>query len=432
MTQPAQTLGNRYPISQDYKIVSFNRPIQWTRTDDEIWLLNPPRKYIFNTNQLQSDQLKPYIDTISDLKNSRHFKPLNANAQLRGTRILVERFRDRGVGDMLFMTGPLNYIQHITGGTAHIDMYGLVDRSTILGNNDSLAYEGVLAGPIHYEDLLSYNYHWFVDTLTEHDETKDQLNVYDALYRQLGLDPGKIEARFKRPFMKLVRKDYEDLDSLYYMIARERGIDLRITPYYVLAPSAVSPLRVASYSMWLKLAQELSKVRPVLFVGNVMGDSQMPSAGMSFGQFYQSAGSLGHKIVNIMGNTSVRVVSALISRAVAAVTLDSGLLYVAQALNIPTVSLWGTHAPHTRIGYDSNYMRWSIHKKGTCPASPCYAYAGFPLNRCVRKEGQVICEPLLAIDISDIIGKITEIEQATMMNPITATMNPTTAEVAKT
>ncbi len=414
--------GTRTPISQEYKIVSFNRPLQWSRSDDEIWMLNPPRKYILNTNQLQSEALSSYILEISDLKTARHYVPLHVpGTQLRGKRILIERFRDRGIGDLLFMTGPLSYLHHITGGAVHIDFYGLVDRAVILRHHPAITYEGILAGPIQYSDLPEYSAHWFVDTLTEHDETKDQLNVYDALYRQIGIDPNKIEPRFKRPSMALVPEDFANLDSLYYMVFRERAIDLRVTPYYVLAPSAVSSLRLAPYAFWLQLAQELSKARPVVFVGNVLGDQQMPSAGMTFGQFYSAAGNLGPRVINLMGNTSIRVVAALLSKATAAVTLDSGLLYVAQALNVPTVSLWGTHAPHTRIGYDQAYMRNAVWKKSACPAAPCYAYAGFPYAKCVRGASQTLCEPLAQVDLSEVVGKITDIENSLKPVQLTAT-----------
>ncbi len=416
VSQINQPQGNRRPICQDYKIVTFRSPVQWTRSDDEVWMLNPPRRYILNANQLE--RLTGHIDQISDLKNSKHHRPLQAGVQLRGARILVERYRDRGIGDMLFMTGPLSYIQHLAGGQAHIDMYGLVDRMTIMTHHPTLAYGGVMAGPIQYDDLPHYQWHWFVDSLTEHDETKDQLNVYDALYRQLGIDPNTVPPRFKRPSINLVKQDFSDLDSLYFMVMTQRNIDLRVTPYYVLAPTSYSSLRTAPYSMWLSLAQELSKVRPVIFVAHVVGDGQMPSAGMSFGSFYQAAGNLGPRVINLMGNTSVRVVAALMSKAVAAVTLDSGLLYVAQALNVPTVSLWGTHAPVTRIGYDQAYMRYAIHKRAACPSSPCFAYSGFPVDRCVRRDQQAVCEPLAAVVPSEILAKIAEIERAQMPTPM--------------
>ncbi|HNL70532.1 MAG TPA: glycosyltransferase family 9 protein, partial [Leptospiraceae bacterium] len=61
-----------------------------------------------------------------------------------------------------------------------------------------------------------------------------------------------------------------------------------------------------------------------------------------------------------------------------AVTLDSGLLYVAEALRVPTISLWGTHAPAVRLGYDPAYMDLAIWPRENCGAAPCFAYANFP------------------------------------------------------
>lgn len=410
----ASPQGSRLAHASDYKIVTFDRPLQWSRSEDEVWLLNPPRRYVLAANQL-TDSIRPYIDTVSDLKTGRHYKPLNLHSRLKGAKILVERHRDRGLGDMLFMTGPLSYIQHMAGGEAQIDMYGLVDRSVILNGHPALSYGGaVLGGPIHYDDLPLYDYHWFVDSVTEYDETKDQHNVYDALYTQLGIDPLAVPPKFKRPSLTLAKRDFSDLDSLYHMVAATRNLDLRVLPYYVLAPVSYSSLRVAPYRLWLELAKELSKARPVVLVGHIPGDGQMPSAEMSFGAFYQQLNQMGPRVLNLIGNTSIRVVAALVSRALAAVTLDSGLLYVAQALNIPTVSLWGTHAPSTRIGYDQAYMRYAIHKRAACPAAPCYAYAGFPYTRCARGEQQQVCEPLKAILPSDVLSKLTEIEKEQM------------------
>ncbi len=407
--QPAATPGgDRTPVATDFKIVTFKRPLQWTRSDDEVWLLQPPRRYILNAAHLEG--LRGHIDSISDLKNARHYRPLHVGAPLRGANILVERYRDRGVGDLLFMTGPLSYINHLSGGTANIDMFGLVDRATVLTHHPALRFGGAMAGPVLYDDLPHYQWHWFVDSLTEYDETKDQQNVYDALYKQLGVDPNLVPPVYKRPSMTLVKQDYSDLDSLYYIVMQQHAQDLRMLPYYVLSPVSYSSLRVAPYALWLTLAQELSKVRPVVFVGHVAGDGQMPSAGMSFGQFYQAAGKLGPRVINLMGNTSLRVVSALISKAAAMVSLDSGLLYVAQAVNTPTVSLWGTHSPASRIGYDAAYMRHAIHKKSACPYSPCYAYAGFPHDRCPGGVQQTVCAPLQAVLPSDVIVHLNEIE----------------------
>lgn len=405
---------SREMANNKYVIVTFKEPFLWSRSLDETWMFNPPRRYILN--EAQTVLLDKYIESKSELVNSRNYKPIYSGLEkLRGRRILIERFRDRGIGDHLFLTGPINYLQHLTGGQIHIDTYALNDRAMVYNNFDGLTYKRAMIGPVLYDDLPRYDYHWFVESVTEYDETPDQVNVYDALYKQLGIDPAVVSPKFKRPTMTLVKKDYEDLDSSFHMIYKKSQIDLRVTPYYVVAPLSNASLRTAAYAMWLRLVQELSRARPVLVVGHVANDGQVPSADISFGAFYQHLNHLSEnnpKILNLIGSTTVRTMAALISRATACVTLDSGPLYIAQALNVPTISLWGTHNPYTRIGYDSEYMKYAIWKRQFCKNSPCFSYARFPYEKCPKGEQQVVCEVLGAVDPAEIVTKINQIELA--------------------
>jgi len=405
----------REPINKSWVVVTFKKPLQWTRSDQEIWLFNPPLRYILNANQL--DTLKPYIDTISDLKTGRLYRPLVAGAQLHNSRILVERYRDRGIGDLLFMTGPLAYLRHLSGASCHIDVYALADRSHVLAHHPTLAYDSPLVGPIQYDSLNHYHYHWFVEHATEHDEEVDQLNVYDALYRQLGVDPNTVPVKYKRPTMRLVDKDAQDLDSLYYVIYAQRKIDLRKTAYYVVAPVSNSNLRTAPYALWLQTIRELAKVRPVVVVGKMGPDSSLPTADMSFGKFYEAVQQMSNttSVINLMGETSLRAIASLMQHAILAVTLDSGLLYVAEALRVPTISLWGTHAPAVRLGYDPAYMDLAIWPRENCGAAPCFAYANFPYKHCPRGMAQRTCEVLSAIPPEAIIEKVTAIENGKWM-----------------
>jgi len=371
-------------------------------------MLHPLRRYILNADQLE--RLMPYIETMSELKGSRHYRPLVAGAALAGTRILVYRYADRGVGDHLFMTGPLNYLRHVSGNSADITMYGLTDRHQILAFHPALKHEAVLAGPVHYDDLQYYHWHWFVETATEYDEEFDQLNVYDSLYRQMGVDPTTVDVTFKRPSMKLNDKDYRDLDQLYYFVYCNRKLDLRLTPYYVVAPTSYASLRSAPYGLWLAVIAELAKVRPVVAVGRP-GKGRMPDTDLSFGQFVGDLNKIPNT-VNLMSDIPIRTVAALVSRAICAVTLDAGILYVAQALGVPAVSLWGTHAPAVRLLYDKKYMDLAVWNREACHNSPCFSYAVFPKAKCPRGELQKVCEPLAAVKPSDVIAKVTEAEKA--------------------
>ena len=216
--------------------------------------------------------------------------------------------------------------------------------------------------------------------------------------------------RYKRPTVTLVQSDYRDLDALYATVFAKNGVDLRITPFIVLCPSAYSTLRAAPYSLWLDLARTLASKYHVILVGRTGDQGQLPSPDMSFGDFYQRAQSLAQeltpRVLNLIGPTPLRLIMALISRAMAVVSLDSGLLYVAQACRVPAVSLWGTHPPHSRLQYDPAYMRGAIWKRSACQFSPCFAYAGFPTDKCPRGSAQKVCEVLSAITVNDILEKL--------------------------
>ncbi len=402
----------RKPKDNKFVIVTFKEPFLWSRSIDETWMFNPPRRYILNANHIAP--LEKYIETVSELANSRNYRPVYSGIEkIRGKRILIERYRDRGIGDHLFLTGPMAYLQHLAGGQLHLDIYALNDRAMVFNGNPHLAYGRAMLGPVLYDDLPRYDYHWFSESVTEFDETTDQINVYDALYKQIGIDPTTVSPKFKRPVMALDKKDFTDLDSAFHMIFQKKGVDLRVNPYYVVAPLSNSTLRTAPYSLWLRTVQELAKARPVVVIGHVGNDGQIPASDMSFGQFFQALNQISEQtsnILNMIGSTTVRTMAALMARSVACVTLDSGPLYIAQALRVPTVSLWGTHNPYTRIGYDADYMKYAIWRKNCCTNSPCYAYSGFPVAKCPQGESQVLCEVLAAVNPLDIITKIEQIE----------------------
>lgn len=397
----------RKPSLAEWVIITVKKPLLWSRSPEETWMLNPRVRYIINAAQLES--LQDTILSVSELKNSRHFNPLQARRNLANSTILVERHRDRGFGDYLFLTGVLNYVKHLSGGTAQIDLYALTDRGRILENHPALSHSTPFSGPISYDNLHLYNYHWFIDSVTEYDEEKDQLNVYDALYKQLGVDPSEVSHQFKRPSISLSNQDYKDLDSLYFFIFNSKKMDLRRQGYYVVAPSTNASLRSAPYNMWLQTIHHLSKIRPVVVVGQPT-HTRVPQTDMSYGSFVSQLDSLGANVINLVGNTPIRVVSALISRANCVFSLDSGLLYVSQALRVPCISLWGPIDPFNRIGYDKEYMDLSIWNREACSFAGCSAYHSFPEHKCPRGESQHICEPLYRVHPQQILDKLKVVE----------------------
>jgi hypothetical protein len=402
------------PLVTSWVIVTFKKPLQWSRADDEVWMFNPHVRYVLNHHQLEG--LKPFIATISELKTGGNYRQLNSSTPLQGARILIERYRDRGIGDLLFLSGVLQYIYDMSGSTSIIDLYALTDRAGVLrfhpalGNSAAGDPYGPLAGPILYDSLPHYTAHWFIEQVTEYVEEPDQLNVYDQLYRQLGIDPKNVAPKYKRPYVYYSQSDWRDLDSIYATAYGTQQVDLRVTPYIVLCPAAYGSLRSAPYRMWLALAQALSDKFVVCFVGRTSDQGQLPAPDITFGEFYQEVDALTKKnpkrIFNLIGPTPLRPMMAFVARSTALVSLDSGMLYVAQAARVPAVSLWGTHAPHARLLYDGPYMRGAVWKRESCPASPCWAYAGFPTDRCPQGDNQRVCHPLATITVNDILQSL--------------------------
>lgn len=324
--------------------------------------------------------------------------------------MLVERTRERGIGDLLFMTGPLAFLQHLHNHSIEIDLMAFADRVVALTHSPMQHGGCVRCGPLEYDHLRLYNTHWLVNAVTEHDCELDQLNVYDALFQQLGYKPEDIDARWKRPSATLVPDDFQNLERLFHHVWTVNKIDLRHTGYYVVAPFVNATLRSAPYATWLNIIQQLATKRPVVVVGN--SSLRLPDMDMSAGQFNQSVAALGGAVFNAVDCTTIRVLMALIARSTALIGLDSAPLYMAQALNIPAVSLWGTHAPHARIGYDKNYMDLAIWPQPACKQAPCFAYGNFPINKCPQGIRQTCCEVIGSITPEDVLKKIEMVESA--------------------
>lgn len=105
-------------------------------------------------------------------------------------------------------------------------------------------------------------------------------------------------------------------------------------------------------------------------------------------------------------HTPFRQVAGLAGRSNCFIGLDSGLLYAAQALRAPAVSVWGTHHPGVRLGYDRAYMDLAIHKTAACPSAPCYAFRAWPHERCPEGQAQTVCACLKDVTVEDLLAKV--------------------------
>ena len=403
----------RQTISAHWQVVRFKHSFQWIRQADqhdlETWLMHPDRRYCLTSTSIA--HVADHVLAISDLKNAGYYRPLLGHVNLHNATVLIERDRDRGVGDYMFLTGPMAYLHHLSGGTVKLSVPMLTDRGSVFFNLPLLHHRIPLYGPTIYDAIPSYNYHWFVDSVTEFDEEPEQLNVYDALYKQLGLPYASIDPKFKRPTVTLVDDDITALNTFYSYVYQDRHLDLRKLGYYVVAPLSHSTLRSMPYATWLKLIKLLSARRPVIVVGQIR--ERMPNVDITFADFYNRIAELGDGVINLISeDTPLRLVMALISKAVGVVCLDSAPLYIAEAFRIPAVSIWGPHHPGVRIGYDQDYMDLAVWFTTACRHSPCFAYHGFPHHKCPRGQSQAVCEVLAGTDVEMILKKVNQMEDA--------------------
>ena len=388
-------------------ITTVKAPLTFTRGVEETWYLNPRRRYVMNGHHV--GKLFDMLASVSDIGGTPHYHPLNASQRLAGKHIFVERFRDRGIGDLLFLTGPLFFMHAITGNDLEIDVYAFSDRGAVLEGSPYLAYGTPLIGPTHYDDFQNYDYQWLVGSATESNEETDQLNVYDALFAQIGINPAQIDPKFKRPYVSVSAQELNDLHQFWHTLWEQRTIDMRKTGYYVLAPLTHSPLRTAPYALWLELAKELSKRRPVFIIGQT--STPLPDLDMAAGEFVTKTGEVGEQVISLLGRQiRLRSIVALISQATAFVGLDSGPLYIAQACRVPAISLWGPHDPGVRIGYDPDYMELAVWNQQFCLRSACYAYSSFPIHKCPEGTNQKICQCLLGTTVDDVLNKMEKVE----------------------
>lgn len=390
-------------------ITTFKGPVIFNRGTVESWYLNPVRRYVFNAAHLT--RMASHVESVSDLANAPDYRPLRIGGPLQDKTVLVERFRDRGIGDLLFLTGPFAFLHHISGNQVRIHPYAFSDRGQVLLNSPFLDYGTVLVGPTHYDDFAHYDYQWMIESGTEANQEQDQLNVYDALYASMGIKPAQVDPVFKRPYATVLPKEQSALDHLFYQLFLERHLDLRKTGYYVVAPFTHSALRAAPYSFWLNLCKELALRRPVIVIGQL--HEGLPDLDMAVGEFVSLMHSLGDYVVNLLDSSPglpLRSAMALISKAKCVFTLDTGPLYIAQALRIPAVSIWGPHHPGIRIGYDLDYMDLAVWNNTACNKCPCFCYGSFPYHKCPDGSEQRICSVLCHVTPEQVLAKLDQVE----------------------
>lgn len=359
------------------------------------------------------------VQSWSELKSAKFYRHLDVGrlsvagggSAGRPAKILVARHPARGVGDLLFITGILHWLA--SKYNVEIYWHAPIESSTILGHLPFIKTSMPVSGPILYDTLPLYDFHWFIDAVTEYDEEPDQENVYDCLFRQIGVNPELVSSKYKRPWVVLAEHDSEQYRNFEALLKHQYGLELDQGNYVVLSPTAKSITRTAPYSLWLKLIDQLVSQKVQVIITAATG-TVVPAAGTSFNEFLLELKS--KPVVNLSDQLDLKMAAAILKHARCLITLDSGLLYIAESLGTPAISLWGTHDPTSRIGYNAGLMANAIWKKNACPWAPCYAYRGFPAApECgfSNENNGDTCAALTAITAEDIMAKYNQLPKNT-------------------
>lgn len=387
-----------------WRVVTPKEQLIWPKSALEQWYMYPPLRYIVPSDQQEA--LEGKLAAWSELKSSKNYRELNVSSLKPGSKVLVVRHPSRGIGDLLFITGPLRYLYE----RYRVEVYWHApkDRDSLIHHLPYVKNELPFNGPLSYDSLPLYDAHWFIDAVTELDEEPDQENVYDALFRQIGVDPETVLARYKKPQIVLTDADDKHYTESMEKVHSHLGFSPVLGEYIVVAPLSKSVTRNAPYPTWLTIIQKLVESgKKVILLGDV--NDVMPNSGMTFGEFAKNLGNFQKEsVLNLIGMTELRLAATILKNAACLVTLDTGLLYVAEALGTPAVSVWGTHDPRVRIGYNDDLMKLALWHKEACQFAPCFAYRGFPEAKCGLASDNTgdVCKVLGAVKPEAVIDLI--------------------------
>lgn len=249
----------------------------------------------------------------------------------------------------------------------------------------------VIPAPMLFEAVVGYNYHIMYDSMLEANSERDQNNCYDDLLAWVGIDPTTVEPQEKRPQIRLIPSDTQELEAM--------GFDFN-RPFVLIQLGAANPNRSYPYENTLRLIEMLSEKIGVILVGK----EPDPSKTALFGP--------RNNFLNLVNNIkSFRSLLPLIAFAKCVVCPDSSVGHAAAAFpKVPVVSLWGLFDPNDRVKYYENHH--PIFPKEICPHAPCRNHEfQLPQTKCKDATNSTLgpqkyCNVLKSITPEEIFKKV--------------------------
>jgi Glycosyltransferase family 9 (heptosyltransferase) len=375
------------------RVITFAKRVTvTTKSGDHIEQIgcNPGERLIFNDDDALSIQQDPgsarYILEVSDLKPYLAEMESRQPSNWRKSRVLF--YRGRGVGDQLIVSAASRFFTEMLGATC-FQATDRIHEPIWIGN----PYIGsaALAMPIHLDTVhrargpLFVQGAFFFESITEWDSDGEQPNVYDRLFTMLGLDPGRIVAKFKRPTLVLQKQDIDVRTKWLQQVAAatNKPCDNGYIVFQFRSTNKVRSLPAVIVEKALFAINEYAEKFqiPILVTDNKPLSPEILEIVKRTKMAINVANSINY----------VRLFIGLIAGASAVVGPDSSAIHIAAAFEIPAIGIWGAYSPESRTAYYPRQIH--LFHAERCPNAPCFNYLpDLPFMKCPHGLEQQYCE----------------------------------------
>ena len=284
------------------------------------------------------------------------FKQYNINIDCSNKKILF--MRTVGGGDMMFLSAIIKYIKD-KFPTCTIDFCCIKEQREIAELIDGINI--VNAMPLTSEIFDSYDYHFQMSGLIEHNNENHDRNVYDILFEYLGCEE-PVDNKYKRPFLNVDQSDGHSNKK----------------PKIGIHPFANDPIRELDINIINELIIKLIDQDYEVYLFS------------SQEEFTNYVPYINPNVQWIAGKPFKEVVEKLVQMDIM-VCSDSIFSHLAQGLDIKTISIYGPFSSESRAKYYKN-----ITIIDTNPSCRCFAHGvgqcpkGFKISPCLNVDPDVI------------------------------------------
>jgi len=289
-----------------------------------------------------------------------------------------------GLGDQI-MTWPISKVLHDRGAEVHV----LSDPQHEQSWQGLPWVKTITVLPLYWAHLEKYDAHLLFEIISNSYVHEGILQPIDTMLRLCGIDPDTVsdEEKSVRPILTQLENQLADLSfpgkklGFYQLSASQRNRSL-------------SPEK--SVEIVTTLARAFPDIHWIALSG-----SQISNAYVAL---------LPEDLPNLEVREfpRIRLLWAMVSKASICVGPDSMLMHAGGTFQIPTVGIWGTYSPETRVKYYRHH--YPIFHREVCPHSPCNwnmknlpDFCPPPKN---REPGSAFCEVVMSTTTEEVVETV--------------------------